>query len=539
MRYKYLLWLIIAVNTTALFSGIMEPDGALYAYIAKQMAQQNDFINLYNSTDWLDKPHFSFWIIAVSFKILGATSFAYKLPAFLFWLTGIYYLYKLGKAVYNKQTATLAVIIYATALQAAIGLFDVRAEHYLTALTTASIYYLYRLYVIDKFQYVLLAALFSACAIMTKGIFFLTTIVSGLAAFILIKKDWKQFVNHKWYLYLLLTFIFILPELYCLYVQFDLHPEKIVYGKTNVSGLRFFFLDSQFGRFFNTGPIKGKGNPFFFFHTILWAFLPWSILLYTAIIRLIRERKAIYKQEQWIITGGLAITFLIFSLSKFQLPHYVIIFLPQCALISADYLVSRAHAKSIRSFIIIQRLLVIVCLLMLEAIAVIFVMPQYGWIIFFATVIAAFIFYYSQETEIASVIRLGAGFFTITQLFLNLFFYPNLLQYQSGETAAKWFNNEIKAQQLGLFMAKDFSLEFYANSKIIATDTLPVKCNSNLPVEYYFTTKKNMDSLVARGVSITLLKTFEDFHISKLNAAFLYKNTRVTQLDSTVIFKLN
>src|SRR5882672_4474770 len=87
-KYKFLLLLVIIVNASGLFGGILEPDSFLYAYIAKQMAEHNDFINLYNSTDWLDKPHFPFWITAISFKILGVSSFAYKLPAFLFWLTG-------------------------------------------------------------------------------------------------------------------------------------------------------------------------------------------------------------------------------------------------------------------------------------------------------------------------------------------------------------------------------------------------------------------------------------------------------------------
>jgi 4-amino-4-deoxy-L-arabinose transferase-like glycosyltransferase len=39
------------------------------------MAEHNDFVNLYNNTDWLDKPHFPFWITATSLKILGVNSF--------------------------------------------------------------------------------------------------------------------------------------------------------------------------------------------------------------------------------------------------------------------------------------------------------------------------------------------------------------------------------------------------------------------------------------------------------------------------------
>ena len=65
--------------------------------------------------------------------------------------------------------------------------------------------------------------------------------------------------------HLVLLILFINPELICLYIQFDLHPEKILFGHTHVSGIRFFFWDSQFGRFLNTGPIKGAGRRVFLY----------------------------------------------------------------------------------------------------------------------------------------------------------------------------------------------------------------------------------------------------------------------------------
>ena len=55
-----------------------------------------------------------------------------------------------------------------------------------------------------------------------------------------------------------------------------MHPEKVVFGKTGVSGIRFFFWDSQFV-VFNTGPIKGKGDLSFSSHHP-WAFYPGAYL---------------------------------------------------------------------------------------------------------------------------------------------------------------------------------------------------------------------------------------------------------------------
>src|SRR5262249_55111305 len=88
----------------------------------------------------------------------------------------------------------------------------------------------------------------------------------------------------RWWGTALVILVGLTPELYCLYAQFDAHPDKLVFGQTGVSGLRFFFWDSQFGRFLNTGPIRGHGTPWFFLHTTLWAFWPWSGVLALALV---------------------------------------------------------------------------------------------------------------------------------------------------------------------------------------------------------------------------------------------------------------
>src|ERR1700733_5570240 len=90
----------IALNATCFFSNILEPDGALYATIAKHIAITNDWLNLFsNGADWLDKPHLPFWLTAISFKLFGISSFSYKLPSFICWLVGVFYCYKLSAKI--------------------------------------------------------------------------------------------------------------------------------------------------------------------------------------------------------------------------------------------------------------------------------------------------------------------------------------------------------------------------------------------------------------------------------------------------------
>ena len=84
---KYFPFIIgagILLNINGLLLDILEPDGALYSSIAKHIALSGDWMNLWgDGHEWLDKPHFPFWIAAFSMKIFGITAFAYKLPAFI------------------------------------------------------------------------------------------------------------------------------------------------------------------------------------------------------------------------------------------------------------------------------------------------------------------------------------------------------------------------------------------------------------------------------------------------------------------------
>jgi 4-amino-4-deoxy-L-arabinose transferase-like glycosyltransferase len=144
----------IVVNASGLLLPILEPDGALYATLAKNMVLSGDYINLMvDNKDWLDKPHFPFWITAFSFKLFGINSFAYKLPALLFWLAGAWYTYAFAKKLSNPQTAQWAVLIYLSIEHLIISNNDVRAEPYLTGLMIGAAYYYYLAYQSNKIKY--------------------------------------------------------------------------------------------------------------------------------------------------------------------------------------------------------------------------------------------------------------------------------------------------------------------------------------------------------------------------------------------------
>ncbi len=536
--FPYFLTAGVLINANGLLNDILEPDGALYATISKHIAISGDWFNLYgDGHDWLDKPHFPFWLAAFSFKLFGITAFAYKLPAFIFWLAGIWFIFKLTNHLYDTVTGKVAVLIYIFSLHGILNNFDVRAEPYLTTLSVAAIYYFYKSINSGKWSEIVLTALMAACAAMTKGIFVLITIGGGFIIYWIISKQWKQFINYQWWLMILLILLFIIPELYSLYVQFDVHPEKVVFGRTNVSGLRFFFWDSQFGRFFNTGPIKGQGDPTFFLHTTLWAFLPWSVLLYPAVIQLIRTKNKSPDLQKWIIYGSAGLTFILFSFSGFQLPFYIVIIFPQFSIITAAYLTSLQTETTFKKIAILQNALLIIAALFVGTLAF---FSKFGNVILITIISAGIVtvnFLFLKKHGINRIIMSGAAFSFVLFLFLHNFFYPNLLKYQSGMMAGKWLATNKNNKTPAMFRSWSYSFEFHAPGYVQRLETFTdlnkfLEEDSNRAV---YTTNSTLQKLKLQGYQYNILANFSDFHISMLTQRFLNPSTRNSQLEKTVL----
>ncbi len=536
-NFKFLLVLVILANASGLFIDILEPDGTLYASIAKHIVTQNDWLNLFAyGGDWLDKPHLPFWLSAMSFKIFGINAFAYKLPSFLCFLMGVYYTFQFSKKAFSRELAQIATLIYATSLHVILSNFDVRAEGYLTAFVIASIYHSYLAHEKDWVKHIFLAALFTAFAIMTKGIFVLIIIGSGFVIYWMITKQWKQFIQFKWYLYLLLSFVFILPELYALYQQFDLHPEKIIFGRTGVSGLKFFFLDSQFGRFFNTGPIKGDGDIFFFVHTTLWAFLPWSVYLFIQLFNKAKKFQLPTNHASIIVYACSAISFLLFSVSQFQLPHYIVVIFPLLSIIVAQYLLQITSSKEFKIAFHIQNFIFFILLVAISALVVFYKFNNFLLILAIIIIFTQFQYRFIKEVAVDSIVLKGVCFAVLFAIFFNGFFYPSLMQYQAGMNAGKWQKKNLPNIIVPMYRTNEFSFDFYGNSTIkIENDLHEVLKEKNSVL--LFSSSTEIKNISKDSFNVKPIQWFPYYHITELKLDFINYKTRANSLDSFAIIK--
>lgn len=538
--FKWLVILGIVVNASGLFLTILDSDGTLYATIAKTIAISGDFVNLkVGGEDWLDKPHLPFWLAAISYKIFGINTIAYKLPAFFCWLMGGVYTYLFARKTYNTSIARLSVLFYLTAAHLVISNNDVRAEPYLTGFIIGSVYHFYIASHQPKFTWHIIAgSLLAALAIMTKGPFVVICIGAGFIVEWALKKQWRQFVNYKWYIAVVLIGIFSLPELYCLYVQFDMHPEKIVFGQTNVSGLKFFFWDSQFGRFFNNGPIKGSGDPFFYLHTILWALLPWSVLFYLSLYNKVVKQSPFFRRE-YITVGTSIIMLLVFSLSKFQLPHYLNILFPFFCILIAQYLYQLTHNKTFNILRIVHYSFIAILMLVMSALIYFYRPEKFVFSIIFALLVVASVILVYRKKAFPDV--LGKTFVAVCgiYLFMNLFFYPSLLKFQSGSNAARYSNqNNKNVSHAAVFDGISHSFHFYTDKNIVYGDLQKLKqYAAQFPLMIY-TTDAGLDSLRGAGFSIQDTKPFPFFHASRLTGKFINHATRAKTVQTRYLVQV-
>ncbi len=95
--------------------GLMDPDEGRYAEIGREMLALKDWLVPHlNHLPYLEKPPLVYWLTALSFKTLGLTEFAARLPAAVSALGGLFLAYALGRAFWGPAAGLLGAAVLAT-----------------------------------------------------------------------------------------------------------------------------------------------------------------------------------------------------------------------------------------------------------------------------------------------------------------------------------------------------------------------------------------------------------------------------------------
>lgn len=535
---------MLIIYVRGLFIPLMNNDSAHHAMIAMNMVNTGDYFSLMERDhDYLDKPHFLFWTAALSFNVFGVNAFAYKFPSFLFTLLALYATFKLALLLYGLRGALWSAAMLASSYAFLLANNDVRMDAVLASTIIFAIWQLVLFIRTGGWVSLLSASLGMAMAFSTKGIIGIAMPMLVALLYIVQERQWQQFRNLKWVAMGAITLILLVPVFYSFYIQFDLHPEKVIRGTTGNSGVRFLLLGQSIKRYSGTAwGASGSDDPFLFLHTFLWAFLPWSLIAYLVWFRSMRswfsagQDKKIFSKVIFI-SIALVFLFLLISGSRFKLPHYLNILLPLFAVLTAA-----AFQKRTRYSQWMQGLqwVALACLVIIMLGTNGYMFVPNNWIV---TVTAIVLVLLVGWVLLKTKFNVWAASLASTLLFyflLNFNFFPQLLQSQAGQNLGVYAqNHNLDKCDIYYLQGAEFSNSFDFQLKRRIDFLALEEINSKASQVIIYTGQNGISYLKEAGIAFQEITRVKDFEVTKFRKETLFPSLRAAHHNYHYLVAVN
>lgn len=527
---KLVILLVFVIYFHNLFIDIMQIDAAQYSGISAEMAKTNSFLEVKEfQQDYLDKPPLLFWLSSISIKIFGTTNFGYKIISFLFILFSLYAVYRFCILYYSKQIAKNAVLLLATTQAYFLITNDVRTDALLTSCTIISVWLFSEYFEKRKFSNLILGSFFMGLSMLAKGPIGAIAVLMPIGINLMYQQKWRDIFNFRWIIVLIIVAALLIPMSYGLYTQFDLHPEK---GK---KGLYFYYWLQSFGRI--TGENHwNNGTPWhFFLGSIIWDFFPWIFPFYFSLFfKLKNLSNSKVKLPEITTLVGFIVIFIMLSLSKYKLPHYIFVTLPFASIILAEYF-TKINFKTWNRWRITNYIFGILILL-LFIVFNFFFFQEFNFFGVCCILLQLFILYYFRKAKEQNIGQLVI-FILVLNLFLSFVFYPKLLTFQSDSEAGKWASENINKEKIYTFNTFSNSFNFYTHNpftKKVTREKLTTIKNSF----WIYISEEDFQEIKDLNLNIVAKKSFEDYPITRLKLKFLLAKSRKEVLKKKYLIKI-
>jgi 4-amino-4-deoxy-L-arabinose transferase-like glycosyltransferase len=508
-------------------------DSGLYAAISRQMVESGDWLNLkINGEPYDQKPHLFFWLAGLGIQFFGNTNWAFKLFPFLFGLSSIYFTYRLGRLVYSELSGRLAALLAGTSQIFFLYFFDFHTDTVLQAAVTLSIWQLAE-YLENRNPVNFIFGFFAiGLAMLTKGPVGAVLPFFFVLFYLLLKKDFRQFLNPKWFLGILLVLVIISPTLYHLLKSFG------------AEGLRFYFIDNNRGRV--TGEVAGSSNdPFFYLYNLLWAYLPWTIIFITALGGEIISWFFSPKRNKTGISmfGSVLVLFVVYSIARGKAPNYMMMFIPLLAVVAAGrmkyYLLWPSFLTNRLIYAQVFVLVLLSALLLYSGIKVMgsdVLTPA----LFLAGGTVLIGLYITTDRNrwnrlLFSTVVVAAVF----NLFLNWQVIPFLFTYQGHTQAIEIFEKDDAAEKiLYNFDLEEYELFFNAKDSVrnIATWEQLYEAMEK-PGTWVYTSEDKLTNILFMGFPVDTVYKIEQRGMNQISREFLNQKTREESFSSNYLIK--
>lgn len=522
----------LAVYISGLFVPLMENDSAQHATMAMRMALNNDFLNIYKWQEpYLDKPHMHFWLAAMSMKLFGINHVAYRIPALLCIFLGAFSTKKLTDLLYENQNfGYLSSLIFLSAQTIILSAHDVRTDAVLTGFIIFSVWQLVRFIKKQSLVSIVLGGLGAAFAFSSKGQMAIVIIGFCIFSYLLYSREWKRFFNWKLFLGLLSFILGIAPVLFAYYHQFG------------EEGLRFILFNQSFNRLTASGFEETSPDYLFFFHTLLWVFLPFSLAFYVGVFDrsyfFIKNKFRKTEGNEFLTLGGFWLVMLLFSASKFKLPHYLNGLIAVLSIFTAAYLfkIFRENQKmKIKVLWIIQLVVIAGSMIVVGLLSYYFTGINNVWMFGLCGILFLFLIYQVLRKEnifrkyvVASLLLMIS-----VNIFLNTQFYPVLINnYESGISLADYVRkNKIDEEKIVMLPGADaWSFDFYLQKNI------PRVSPDDLKKDDYVVVHESFMNQLSRQYRVVV--AWDYYPVTRLSLKFLNPKTRNAQLETYYLIQI-
>jgi 4-amino-4-deoxy-L-arabinose transferase-like glycosyltransferase len=525
---------LISLALVTYFAGLsidVTRDAGKYATIAKEAFQNNNYINLtVHGEPYDQKPPLLFWLGAIGFAIGGVSNFWFKLPVLLLVFFGFYSAYRLGKTLYNKRVGQITAFLLAFSMIYTLYTMDVHTDTPLQAFVTFALWQFAEFVRSKKNRHWILAFLGTGLAMLCKGPIGAAIPAFAVVGHLLLTKNFKSFLDYRWFVGIILSFLVVSPALIGLMNQFGWE------------GIRFFFWENNIGRI--TGSyVSTRNDPVFYVHSLLYLFLPWCLMFFiSAFFEFRKLARNKFRTREYFTFFGIWVIFIILNASAGQLPNYIFSVVPLMAVLAAKW-ADKALRKKKKLFRIFNSVQVtIVCLLWITIAALAFYFfPRPDWpfwlVSLFGGLAICFIFFRSDEPAAKLFLPSAISFICLAFL-LNTFVFPYMFSFQAVPKAARYFNRHAQpGDRLYNYHYSQYELFFYSEpqaAQIYTTEEIKVVAGKS--GTWIFTDEEGFKQIANLNLKSDTVLTYQHLYLNR-GAKFINPKTREKVLKPMYLIK--
>lgn len=313
--------------------GLVGADEPRYAEVAREMLARHDWVTpfLYGQP-WLEKPIGYYWGAMVSYKLLGVSDWAARLPNAVLASMMVLFVYGFFKRFRPRIAVDSALMVATSVLIFGMGR-AASTDMTLSAPFAIAMLCWFGWYETESKGWLAGSHAALGVAMLAKGPIapFLAVVI--VVAFSLLRREPSRIWRTLWAPGLLVFCAVALPW----YVLVQMRTPEF---------FRIFILEHNLGRF-GSNMFRHKQPFWYYVPVVLLAVAPWTIWFVTALARGVRDWRLLRSERSNALTAFLLVWLVVpiafFSVSQSKLPGYILPAIPPCLLLAAEYIHGRAE----------------------------------------------------------------------------------------------------------------------------------------------------------------------------------------------------